>query len=181
MIRCAPIETVFGACVWTIHWSSRRGNPRGWTETSGRESNQLTNRLREQLHRFHVQAPSCVPRLTSPACGTCSSWRLRLKPRAVCVPKRVERLLPGHRIRRVSPQQLLAVLGAPAPQLADGVVEPPPNISACCCHAFVWSTAKSALRRASGGFADQLQATPDQALSTATSRSSGLCQEWEDS
>src|SRR5262249_4550493 len=32
---------------------------------------------------FMCRPSSCVPRLTSPGCGACSSWRLRQRPRAV--------------------------------------------------------------------------------------------------
>ena len=88
-----------------------------------RESNQLTNRLREQLHRFYVQALKLCPAADEPwlwallelAPSPSAARRLRLQ--------RVERLLREHRVRRLSAADVIAALHAPALQVAPGVVE----------------------------------------------------------
>jgi transposase len=92
-------------------------------EDLAREVNRLTNRLREQLHRFYVQALKLCPsadepwlwalleRAPSPAAGS----RLQRKT--------IERLLRQNRIRRLNPQDVLAALRAPALWVAPGVVE----------------------------------------------------------
>ncbi len=88
-----------------------------------REANQLTNRLREQLHRFYVQALKLCPAADEPWL-----WALlELAPspdRARRLSsKRVARLLREHRIRRWDTQQVIAVLREPALKVAPGVVE----------------------------------------------------------
>jgi hypothetical protein len=96
--------------------------------------------------------------------------------------KRVERLLREHLIRRVSAQEMLAVLRAPALQLAPGVVEAATeHIGLLLPRLRLVHSQRQRCGERLEALLDQLQATPDQALSTATSRSSGLCQEWEDS
>jgi hypothetical protein len=72
-----------------------------------RESNQLADRLREQLHRFHVQALKLCPASDEPACSSLAPSPQDARGLRT---KRVERLLREHRIRRVSPQEMLAVL-----------------------------------------------------------------------
>jgi transposase len=88
-----------------------------------RESNQLANRLREQLHRFYVQALKLCPAADEP--WLWNLLELAPSPQAArgLRTKRVERLLREHRIRRVSAEQVLAALRAPALQVAPGVVE----------------------------------------------------------
>jgi transposase len=88
-----------------------------------REANQLTNRLREQLHRFYVQTLKLCPAADEP-------WLWALLELAPSPPlarrlqaKRVERLLRQHRIRRWSPQEVIATLREPALRVAPGVVE----------------------------------------------------------
>jgi transposase len=86
-----------------------------------REGNQLANRLREQLHRFYVQAlklcPSADERwlwtLLELAPSPSVARRLR--------PKRVEGLLHAHRIRRLSAEEVVSALQAPALTVAPGV------------------------------------------------------------
>jgi transposase len=92
-------------------------------EDLGRETNRLTNRLREQLHRFYVQALKLCPSADEP-------WLWTLLERApsptvACRLQRqtIERLLRQHRIRRLSAQGVLAELRAPALHVAPGVVE----------------------------------------------------------
>ena len=83
----------------------------------------MANRLREQLHRFYVQALNLCPAADEP--WLWSLLELAPTPQAAhgLRIKRVERLLREHRIRRVSAEQVLAALRAPALQVAPGVVE----------------------------------------------------------
>jgi transposase len=79
-----------------------------------REGNQLANRLREQLHRFYVQALKLCPLTDEPWLWTL----LELAPSPSVArrlrPKRVERLLHAHRIRRLSAEEVVSALRAPA-------------------------------------------------------------------
>ena len=89
----------------------------------GREANQLTNRLREQLHRYYSQALALCPSADEPWL-----WALlELAPSPSVArhlrPQRVERLLRQHRIRRLSAHEVVAALRACALQVAPGVVE----------------------------------------------------------
>jgi transposase len=88
-----------------------------------REGNQLANRLREQLHRFHVQALKLCPSADEPWLWTL----LELAPSPSVArrlrPKRVERLLHAHRIRRLSAEEVVSALQAPALTVAPGVVD----------------------------------------------------------
>jgi transposase len=92
-------------------------------EDLGRETNRLTNRLREQLNRFHVQALKLCPSADEPWL-----WALLERapsPAAACRLQRqtIAQLLRQHRIRRLSAQAVLAELRAPALHVAPGVVE----------------------------------------------------------
>jgi transposase len=92
-------------------------------EDLGRETNRLTNRLREQLNRFYVQALKLCPSADEPWL-----WALLERapsPAAGCRLQRqtIERLLRQHRIRRLNAQDVLAALRAPALHVAPGVVE----------------------------------------------------------
>jgi len=89
----------------------------------GREANQLTNRLGEQLHRYYSQALALCPAADEPWL-----WALlELAPSPSVArhlrPQRVERLLRQHRIRRLSAHEVVAALRACALQVAPGVVE----------------------------------------------------------
>jgi transposase len=92
-------------------------------EDLGHEANRLTNRLREQLHRFYAQALKLCPSADEPwlwallklAPAPAAGSRLQLKT--------IERLLHQHRIRRLNAQAVLAALRAPALHVAPGVVE----------------------------------------------------------
>lgn len=92
-------------------------------EDLGREANQLTNRLRDQLYRFYAQALELCPAADEPwlwallelAPAPSAARRLQRKT--------IERLLRQHRIRRLSTPDVLAALRAPALQVAPGVVE----------------------------------------------------------
>jgi transposase len=87
------------------------------------EASQLRNRLREQLHRFYAQALALCPSADEPwlwallelAPSPDATRRLR--------PKQVERLLREYHIRRLSTQDVMAALQAPALHVAPGVVE----------------------------------------------------------
>jgi transposase len=92
-------------------------------EDLGHEANRLTNRLREQLHRFYVQALKLCPSADEPWL-----WALlELAPSPTAgsrlQPKTIERLLRQHRIRRLNAQDVVAALRAPALRVAPGVVE----------------------------------------------------------
>jgi transposase len=92
-------------------------------EDLGRETTRLTNRLREQLNRFYVQALKLCPSADEPwlwallelAPSPATAGRLRRQT--------IERLLRQYRIRRLSAQDVLAELRAPALRVAPGVVE----------------------------------------------------------
>jgi hypothetical protein len=121
--RCAPIGPAFAGL--------RLGDPlviqlrelSRMDEDLQRECTQLANRLRDQLHRFYVQAWSCARRPIEPwlwallELAPSPSVARRLRP------QRVERLLREHRIRRLSAQDMVAALRAPALHVAPGVVE----------------------------------------------------------
>jgi transposase len=92
-------------------------------EDLGHEANRLTNRLREQLHRFYVQTLKLCPAADEPwlwallelAPAPAAGSRLQRKT--------IERLLRQYRIRRLNAQDVLTVLRAPALRVAPGVVE----------------------------------------------------------
>jgi transposase len=87
------------------------------------EFNRLTNRLREQLHRYYPQmlklSPSAdelwlwalVEKAPTPADGA------RLRPKAV------EKTLREHRIRRLDADEVVSALAEPALHVAPGVVD----------------------------------------------------------
>ena len=92
-------------------------------EDLGQEANRLANRLREQLHRFYPQ----MLRL-NPAADESWLWSLvELAPTPVqgarLSPKRVERLLREHRIRRFKASDVVAELRQPSLRVAPGTVE----------------------------------------------------------
>jgi transposase len=92
-------------------------------EDLGCEANRLTNRLREQLHRFYVQALKLSPSADEPWL-----WALlELAPSPAAgnqlQRKTIERLLRQYRIRRLNAQDVIAALRAPALHVAPGVVE----------------------------------------------------------
>ena len=88
-----------------------------------REGSQLTNRLREQLHRFYAQTLSLCPAADEPwlwallELAPSPSLGRRLRP------QRVQRLLRQHRIRRLSAEEVVAALRTPALSVAPGVLE----------------------------------------------------------
>jgi transposase len=87
------------------------------------ETNRLTNRLREQLHRFYPQ----VLRLCSAADEPWVWSLLELAPTPADGARlrlaRVLRLLAQHRIRRLEAEAVLAELRTPALHVAPGAVE----------------------------------------------------------
>ena len=92
-------------------------------EDLGHEVNRLTNRLREQLHRFYVQTLKLCPSADEPWL-----WALlELAPSPTVAGrlqrKTIERLLRQHRIRRLNAEDVLAALHAPALRVAPGVVD----------------------------------------------------------
>jgi transposase len=92
-------------------------------EDLGHEVNRLTNRLREQLHRFYVQTLKLCPSADEPWL-----WALLELAPAPAAGSRlqrqtIERLLRQYRIRRLNAHDVLTALRAPALQVAPGVVE----------------------------------------------------------
>jgi transposase len=132
-------------------------------EDLGRENNQLANRLREQLHRFYVQALKLCP-------GADEPWLwslLELAPSPAAArglrSKRGERLLREHRIRRLSAEQVLAALRAPALQVAPGVAEAATeHIGLLLPRLRLVHTQRQRCGERLEALLDQLQATPDQ-------------------
>lgn len=87
------------------------------------EENALTNRLREQLHRYFPQMLELSPSADEPWI-----WALLAKvpdPAAATKTKRqvVGTILKEHRIRRVDADEVLATLRKPALRVAPGTVE----------------------------------------------------------
>jgi transposase len=83
----------------------------------------LTNRLREQLHRFFPQALEL-----SPAADDVWLWDLLEMANTPAKARRlrrtkVDRLLQAHRIRRINTDQVFEVLSAPDLSVAPGAVE----------------------------------------------------------
>jgi len=85
--------------------------------------NRLTNRLRDQLHRYFPQVLRLCPSADEPWVWTLldrtpsPAAAARLKPRVA------DKLLRDYRIRRIDGAQLIATLKAPALTVAPGVVE----------------------------------------------------------
>ena len=132
-------------------------------EDLGRENNQLANRLREQLHRFYVQALKLCPAADEPwlwsllelAPSPAATHGLRIK--------RVEQLLRGHRIRRVTAAEVLAALRAPALHVAPGVVEATTeHIALLLPRLRLVHHQRQRCRERLEALLDQLQATPQE-------------------
>jgi len=88
-----------------------------------RESNALSNRLREQLHRFYPQMLKLCPAANEPWL-----WALLVLAPTPTKAKRIRResvkkLLRTHRIRRIDAETALATLREPAVHVAPGTVE----------------------------------------------------------
>lgn len=88
-----------------------------------REQNRLTNRLREQLHRYHVQLLQLCPTADEP--WLWALWELAPTPQrsARLRVDRVRRLLQEHRIRRLSAEDVCRSLRQPALVVAPGTAE----------------------------------------------------------
>jgi transposase len=87
------------------------------------QENRLSNQLWEQLHRYYPQTLTL-----SPAANEAWLWDLiEMAPLPLQAGQlklvAVKRLLRSHRIRRVSPEEVLEVLRAPALRLAPGAAE----------------------------------------------------------
>ncbi len=87
------------------------------------EMNRLTNRLREQLHRFYPQ----VLRLSAAADEPWLWALLEVAPSPAAAHqlkrRQVDKVLRANRIRRLTADEVLAELGAPALHVAPGTVE----------------------------------------------------------
>jgi transposase len=97
-------------------------------EDLGTEKNGLTNRLREQLHRFYPQVLELCPSAKEPWI-----WALvELVPTPAAAARvrvrQIDDLLRAHRIRRVIGRDVLAMLRTPPLRVADGTVD------ACIAH-----------------------------------------------
>jgi len=92
-------------------------------EELAEEMSRLTNRLRDQLHRFFSQVLQLCPAADEPWIWTLlelvptPSAAARLKPRAV------DKLLRQHRIRRIDGAQVVATLQTTPLTVAPGVAE----------------------------------------------------------
>jgi transposase len=87
------------------------------------EMNRLTNRLREQLHRFYPQLLALAPAADEPwlwallEVAPTPAAAQRLRPQAIA------KLLRAHRIRRLTAEEVLATLQTAPLPVAPGVVE----------------------------------------------------------
>ena len=146
-----------------------------------REGNQLANRLREQLHRFYVQALKLCPSTDEPWLWTL----LELAPSPSVArrlrPKRVERLLHAHRIRRLSAEEVASALQAPALTVAPGVVDAATeHIALLLPRLRLVHSQRQRCGARIEALLDELQAADeddDKPRSTATLRSSVRCRE----
>jgi transposase len=87
------------------------------------ETNRLTNRLREQLHRFYPQVLRLCPAADEPWVWSLLELAPTPTHGARLRPARVTKLLAQHRIRRLETEAILTELRAPALQVAPGAVE----------------------------------------------------------
>lgn len=86
------------------------------------EMNRLTNRLREQIHRF-------IPHLLALSSSADEPWFWELVERVAAIPDRVltplqaEKLLKRHRIRRLTPEDIRHTLQQERLHVAPGAIE----------------------------------------------------------
>jgi hypothetical protein len=88
-------------------------------EDIAHEFNRATNSLREQLYRIAPEWLTLSPAATDPW-----FWGI-LDLKRGCMPSRrvVERILKTHRIRRVTADDVVAIMERPSPQVAPGTME----------------------------------------------------------
>lgn len=87
------------------------------------ETNRLTNRLREQLHRFYPQVLRLCPAADEPWVWSLLELAPTPAHGARVRSAQVKRLLARQRIRRLEPEAIFAALRAPALQVAPGATE----------------------------------------------------------
>jgi transposase len=87
------------------------------------ETNRLTNRLREQLHRFYPQMLRFCPAATEPWVWSLLELAPTPEQGARLRPARVKQLLAQHRIRRLEAEAILAELRTPPLQVAPGAAD----------------------------------------------------------
>ncbi len=87
------------------------------------ETNRLANRLREQLHRFFPQVLRLCPAADEPWLWALLDLAPSPEKVARLTPRRIEKLLSEHRIRRVTADQVLAELKTEPLTVAPGTVE----------------------------------------------------------
>src|SRR5690349_5845912 len=87
------------------------------------DMNRLTNRLREQLHRFYAALPGLSPSADEP--WLCALLELAPTPAAGArlKPKQIQKLLDEHRIRRLDAQAVRAALAEAPLHVAPGATE----------------------------------------------------------
>lgn len=128
---------------------------------------------------------SCARPLTNHGCGHCLSWRLLRPPRRPAATANHGQLLRQHRIRRLSAQDVLVGLRAPALRVAPRVVEAATeHIALLLPRLRLAHTQPQRCGARLEALLDKLaavEAMRGSNASTTTSRSSGPCQEWEES
>lgn len=87
------------------------------------ETNRLTNRLREQLHRFYPQVLHLCPAANEPWVWSLLELAPTPAQGARLSAGRVKKLLVQHRIRRLEAEAILVELRAPALHVAPGAAE----------------------------------------------------------
>jgi transposase len=87
------------------------------------EANRLHNRLREQLHRFYPQLLHLSPAADEPWFWDLVELASTPEKGARLGPTRIAKVLQKHRIRKLTPAQILTELRAPALQVAPGAIE----------------------------------------------------------
>ncbi len=92
-------------------------------EDLGQDANRLQNRLREQLHRYFPQMLRLSPSADEPWLWALVELAPTPQDAAKLKKSRVEKLLRAHRIRRISADDVLTELRAPALHVAPGAVE----------------------------------------------------------
>jgi hypothetical protein len=100
----------------------------------GQELRRLSNRLREQLHRFFPQALTLCPAADEPWVWTLLE-RVATPAHAQRLPARtVAAVLKVHRIRRFTVDPIREALQTPAVHVAPGTWGRRVPTSAVCCH-----------------------------------------------
>jgi transposase len=92
-------------------------------EDLGGEMNRLTNRMREQLHRYFAQALALCPSADEPWLWSLLELAPTPESAGRLGRKRVEKLLHEHRIRRIGAEEVIAELRREPLHVAPGTIE----------------------------------------------------------